>query len=79
MSGIVRLEFAGSLALDDVRTMADGFAISIPRYAGIPYIDPRAPQNLQPIGALEQHLRHLLGDKLLAERTVRDAIATLDF
>jgi hypothetical protein len=75
-SGIVRLEFAGSLALGDVRAMANGFAASIPRYAGIPYVDPRAPQNLQPIGALETHLRHLMGDGGLAERAVRDAVAT---
>jgi hypothetical protein len=61
--------------LDDVRAMADSFALFIPRYAGIPYIDPRAPQNLQPVGALESHLRHLLGDVGLAERAIRDAIA----
>jgi hypothetical protein len=77
MSGIVRLEFAGSLPLETVRTMAGGFAAAIPRYAGIAHIDPRAPQNLQPIGALETHLRHLMGDGGLAERAVRDAVAML--
>jgi hypothetical protein len=78
LSGIVRLEFAGSLALEDVRTMADGFAETVPRYAGIAYLDPRAPQNLQPIAALETRLRHLLGDAALAERAVRDSVALIN-
>ncbi len=77
MSGIVRLEFSGKLSLDEVRTMADEFAALIPRYAGVPHLDPRAPQNLQPIGALERHLRRLLGDRDFAERAVRDAVALL--
>src|SRR5216684_2210592 len=47
----------------------------IPRYAGVPHRDPRAPQNLQPIGALEQHLRHRLGSAALATRAVREAVA----
>ena len=32
-------------------------------------------ENLQPIGALENHLRHLLGDSRLAQRAVRAAVA----
>ena len=36
--------------------------------------DPRAPQNLQPIGALERQLRHHLGDPALAVRAVREAV-----
>jgi hypothetical protein len=75
MSGIVRLEFSGKLPLSEVRIMADEFAAVIPRYAGVPHVDSRAPQNLQPIGALEAHLRHLLGDRSLAERAVRDVVA----
>ncbi len=40
-----------------------GLAITglLPRFAGVRHRDPRAPQNLQPVGALEKHLRHLLG------------------
>ena len=77
MSGIVRLEFSGSLPLDEVRIMANRFTVALPLFAGIAHVDPRAPQNLQPIGALETRLRHLLGDAALAERAVRDAVATL--
>jgi hypothetical protein len=39
--------------------------------------DPRAPQNLQPVGALERQLRHLLGPADYAARAVRDAVAQL--
>jgi len=77
MSGIVRLEFSGSLPLDEVRVMADRFTATLPAFAGAAHVDPRAPQNLQPIGALEMRLRHLLGDVALAERAVRDAVAAL--
>jgi hypothetical protein len=77
MSGIVRLEFSGKLPLAEVRIMADEFVAVIPRYAGVRHVDSRAPQNLQPIGALEAHLRHLLGDRSLAERAVRDVVALL--
>jgi len=77
MTGIVRLEFSGSLPLDEVREMANRFASALPPYAGVAHADPRAPQNLQPIGALETRLRHLLGDPALAERAVRDAVAAL--
>lgn len=78
MSGIVRLEFSGKLPIDEVRVMADEFSAILPRYAGVAHLDPRAPQNLQPVGALERHLRHLLGDRGLAERAVRDAVALLN-
>ena len=50
---------------------------SLPRYAGLPWFDPRAPQNLQPVGALERHLRHSLGDSRLASRAVRESVARL--
>lgn len=73
LAGVVRLEFSGSLA--EARASADRYAAMLPRYAGVLHVDPRAPQNLQPIGALETHLRHLLGDSALAERAVRDAVA----
>jgi len=77
MAGIVRLEFSGSLPLGDARALADRFCSFLPMYAGVAHADPRAPQNLQPIGALEKRLRHLLGDPRLAERAARDAVAAL--
>ena len=52
----------------------------LPPLAGIDYKDPRAPQNLVPIGGLEKILRHRLGDARLLYRSLRlaasrDAVA----
>jgi hypothetical protein len=76
-SGIVRLEIPQSAGLKTAIEVADQVAGILPRFAGIPHRDPRAPQNLQPIGALEKHLRHLLGNAGLAVRAVREAVAQL--
>ena len=40
-----------------------------------PHIDPRAPQNLVPIGALERELRHRMGDPGLLYRALRYAVS----
>lgn len=76
-SGIVRLEASQSPGLEKARTLIDKAAAELPRFAGVPHRDPRAPQNLQPIGRLEDHLRHLLGSPRLATRAVRDTVAGL--
>ena len=39
-----------------------------------PHVDPRAPQNLVPIGALETELRHRMGDRGLVYRALREAV-----
>jgi hypothetical protein len=77
-SGIVRLEFPSSRGLASAQEAANKLASVLPRFAGVPHRDARAPQNLQPIGALEIHLRHLLGNAGLAERAVRESIYALN-
>ena len=74
-SGIVRLEIPQSTGLRVAVETMDQVARMIPRYAGVPHRDPRAPQNLQPVGALERELRHRMGDAGLAYRAVRAAVA----
>lgn len=74
-AGIVRLEIPAGVGQALAARKADQAALFLPRFAGVPHKDPRAPQNLQPIGALENHLRHLLGDSRLAARAVREAVA----
>jgi hypothetical protein len=76
-TGIVRLEIPQSAGEQAAISVADAVAATIPRFAGIAHRDPRAPQNLQPVGALEKHLRHALGDGRLARRAVREAVAQL--
>lgn len=75
--GIVRLEFPAAMGVDQAADLADHAIAHLPRFAGVAHCDPRAPQNLQPVGALEQHLRHLLGPQDLASRAARHSIATL--
>lgn len=76
-TGIVRLEIPQSAGLNDAKVVVDRVAGALPRFAGVAHRDPRAPQNLQPISALEYHLRHLLGHAGLASRAVREAVMRL--
>jgi hypothetical protein len=70
LAGIVRLEVSSALALDTVRGLADATAAALPRLASDHTRDPRAPQNLLPVGALETELRRRLGDTLLVRRAL---------
>ncbi|MCO6502790.1 MAG: hypothetical protein J5I28_06890, partial [Acidimicrobiales bacterium] len=59
---------------DAVRA-AGRITATLPRFASALHKDPRAPQNLYPIGGLERELRHRLGDRDLAVRALRRAAA----
>ena len=72
-AGIVRCEAGADLPTQVVRTLADVTALLLPPLAGVEYKDPRAPQNLVPIGGLEKLLRHRLGDTRLLYRALRAA------
>ena len=70
--GLVRCEAPAALELDDVISLADVSALLLVRFASLPYWDKRAPQNLVPVAGLEKRLRHLLGDRELVYRMIRD-------
>ncbi len=74
-SGVVRLELSAELPLADVRRLASLAARTLPRFGSVPHKDPRAPQNLFPIGALERELRRRLGDHAIVHRALRAAAA----
>jgi hypothetical protein len=74
-SAIVRLECSADLPDDHATALADVTARVLPRLASSPHKDPRAPQNLVPIGGLERQLRHRLGDAGLLYRSLRAAMA----
>ena len=73
-AGIVRCEAAASLERTEVVRLADRAAALLPRVGSEPHIDPRAPQNLVPIAALERDLRHRMGDGGLVLRALRSAV-----
>jgi hypothetical protein len=74
-SAIVRLECSRDLPEPDAIALADITARVLPSLASAPHKDPRAPQNLVPIGGLERQLRHRLGDAALLYRSLRGALA----
>ncbi len=74
-AGVVRLEAPASLDATDAVRLADQLAVALPQFASQPHQDPRAPQNLHPIAALERELRRRLGDPALLERALRIAAA----
>jgi hypothetical protein len=75
LSGIVRLEVSAAVGLDGARRLADATARELPRFAPGRGKDPRSPQNLVPIGALEARLRHGLGDARLVRRHIESLLA----
>jgi hypothetical protein len=73
-TGIVRCEASGTHPMAAVITMAGRTAAILPLVASEAHLDPRAPQNLVPIAALERHLRHRMGDRGLVYRALRAAV-----
>jgi uncharacterized protein len=71
LSGLVRCEVRMALGIARSRELADRVAVELPRFAGRPGIDPRAPQNLTPVGALEAELRRRLGNPELLRRALQ--------
>ncbi len=75
MHGIVRLEVAANVGVDAARELANAATAWLPRTAPKRARDPRSPQNLLPIGALEQKLRVALGDARLFRRWIEALVA----
>ena len=72
--GIVRLEAPGSLPRGEAARIADQSALALPRLASSPVRDPRAPQNLTPVGALESLLTRRLGEREWVRRLIASAL-----
>jgi hypothetical protein len=70
LTGVVRVEARAARGLAEAMTLADLSARAMPGFASDATRDPRAPQNLLPIGGLEARLRHLLGDAAVVRRAV---------
>jgi hypothetical protein len=70
-AGIVRCEVRAGLGLEEAARLADTTTAALPPYAGR-RADPRAPQNLAPVGALEDWLRHRMGSGRLVRRSLQE-------
>lgn len=74
-AGIVRLEVSDTVGLPDAIRLANATARGLPKFAPGRGRDPRAPQNLLPVGALEDRLRRQLGHRDLVRRKIEVLIA----
>ena len=52
-AGILRGELPAAIGVAEARRLADRAAAELPRFAGRPHRDPRAPQSLAPVAGLE--------------------------
>lgn len=75
LTGIVRLEVRATAGLGAAKHLARMSAAVLVEFASSAVRDPRAPQNLVPIGALEQELRRRMGDPLLIRRGIEKRIS----
>ena len=73
VGGLVRCEINADIPVAEAAQTASRVSATLPRYASARHKDPRAPQNLYPIGGLERELRRRLGDRDLAIRALRRA------
>jgi uncharacterized protein len=70
LTGVARLEAPAARGLAEARQLADLSARVLPRFASDSAHDPRAPQNLYPIGGLEARLKHRLGDPAVVRHAI---------
>lgn len=75
LAGLVRCEVAMDVGVARASELADVVACHLPTFAGRPGVDPRAPQNLTPVGALEQRLKHRLGNSTYLNRALTAHLA----
>ncbi|MFN2594872.1 MAG: DNA double-strand break repair nuclease NurA [Actinomycetota bacterium] len=75
LAGLVRCEVRMEIGLGKAAQIADEVACHLPSYAGRPGVDPRAPQNLTPVGALEGRLKHRLGSSTVIGRALLTRLA----
>lgn len=74
-TGVVRAEVSSQLPVVKAVQLANRATALLPLVASVPHVDPRAPQNLVPIAALERELRRRLGDHAFVYRALRSAVA----
>ena len=72
LHGIVRMDLYGEVPLAKAIELANLSTVLIPQYASQPIRDPRAPQNLTPVGGLEKELGRHMGDRKVIERRLRN-------
>lgn len=70
LAGVIRVEVSAMIGAAKAIELADCSTTVLPRFATTPAWDPRAPQNLYPVSALESHLHHRMGDREYVRRSI---------
>ncbi|MCW5319340.1 hypothetical protein GTQ43_39180 [Nostoc sp. KVJ3] len=76
LHGIVRLELSSKIDIETAKEIANQTCYLIPYYASHPSRDPRAPQNLAPVSALERELGRRMGNAILIKRRLQCFLAS---
>jgi uncharacterized protein len=76
LHGIVRMELSSKIDIETAKEIANQTCYLIPYYASHPSRDPRAPQNLAPVSALERELGRRMGDAILIKRRLQCFLAS---
>jgi hypothetical protein len=72
-AGVVRCEVSPYIKVAEAAQFADFVSATLPRFASSAHKDPRAPQNLYPVGGLERELRRRMGEQQLLYRALLKA------
>ena len=72
-AGLVRCEVRAGLGLDEAIAIADRVTALLPGFGGRAS-DPRTPQNLAPVAALEGWLQHRMGNRAIVSRALTQAL-----
>jgi len=70
LAGLLRLEVRAAVGLEAALRLAAESSFHLPRFASSAARDPRSPQNLLPVGALEEEMRRRFGDPVSIRRGI---------
>jgi hypothetical protein len=79
LSNLALIEMDDEAPKQRALEVADLTASILPPYAPSAYRDPRAPQNLLPVGQLERELRRRLGQREYVSRLIKESFAREEF
>jgi hypothetical protein len=77
LAGLARIEVKASLGVQKAVALLDQAAAKVFALASRAPKDPRAPQNLIPLGGLERQLRRKLGDPQLIRRGIEQTLRAM--
>ena len=74
LAGMVRIQAYGEI-LSDVIELANWTCLNLPKFASKQHQDPRAPQQLLPIRALEHELKRRMGNPQIIRRRITEYLS----